>query len=82
MTQSTRSRPSRSPLRSCLVLYTDGISDAAHVEGEMGSSGLWQILRSTDGSARDLADAIITGALAEREAVDDMLVLTLMIDAG
>lgn len=66
---------------SCLVLYTDGVSDRLETDVVSGSDVVAQLLADTHGTAREITDAIASAAHARETPHDDLVVLTVRVEA-
>jgi GAF domain-containing protein len=64
---------------SCLVCFTDGVSESRTNDLSLGVEGIAKIAVESDGTAREIADAISNAALRSGVPQDDLVVLTICV---
>jgi GAF domain-containing protein len=64
---------------SCLVCFTDGVSESRVNEQSLGVEGIARIAIESRGTAQEIADAISNAALRSGVPQDDQVVLTICV---
>ena len=81
VSEDARYKESVTELRrgSCLVCFTDGVSESRVNEQSLGTDGIARIAIESRGTAREIADAISKAALRSGVPQDDQVVLTVCV---